>query len=102
MARALLIGNCQGVACLPRGRQNLSQQVSCCAGMSDSTKRARVRQPVVPLAQPLSSAQQREALQAREAGKTVMYQVDAWGHVETRFVRTQNVAAWQAKGFFVR
>jgi|GEM_PF-4436659 len=70
--------------------------------MSDSTKRPRVRKPVVPLTQPLSSAQQREALQAREAGKTVMYQVDAWGHVETRFVRTQNVAAWQAKGFFVR
>ena len=31
-----------------------------------------------------------------------MYHVDAWGHVETRFVRSQNVATWLAKGFFVR
>ncbi|TGE20847.1 hypothetical protein E5K02_25345 [Hymenobacter metallicola] len=61
-----------------------------------------MRKPAEPLAQPLSSAEQREALQAREVGKTVMYQIDAWGHVETRFVRSQNVATWEAKGFFVR
>ncbi|MBC6698426.1 hypothetical protein [Hymenobacter sp. BT190] len=70
--------------------------------MSDSPKRPRVRKPAEPLTQPLSSAEYREALQARETGKTVMYQIDAWGHVETRFVRPQNVAAWQAKGFFIR
>lgn len=70
--------------------------------MSNSTKRSRGRKSVEPLTQPLSSAEYREALQAREAGKTVMYQIDAWGHVETRFVRTQNVATWQAKGFVIR
>lgn len=43
-----------------------------------------------------------EKLQAREQGKTVMYKQDAWGHIETRFVRTQNVKAWEAKGFIVR
>ncbi|UOQ71591.1 hypothetical protein [Hymenobacter cellulosilyticus] len=70
--------------------------------MSESAKRTRVRKPAESLAPPLSSAEQRDALQAREAGKTVMYQIDAWGHIETRFVRTQNVAAWEAKGFFIR
>ncbi|MBO3270403.1 MULTISPECIES: hypothetical protein [Hymenobacter] len=70
--------------------------------MSDSTKRARVRKPVESPSTPLSSAEHLAALHAREAGKTVMYQVDAWGHVETRFVRSQNVEAWLAKGFFVR
>lgn len=43
-----------------------------------------------------------QLLQEREAGKTVMYRHDAWGHMETRFVRTQNVAAWEAKGFVRR
>ena len=42
-----------------------------------------------------------EALNAREQGKVIMYKQDAWGHVETRFVRTQNVKVWEAKGFFV-
>ncbi|GAB2959781.1 hypothetical protein GCM10027048_28950 [Hymenobacter coalescens] len=42
------------------------------------------------------------ALQSREQGKTVMYKQDAWGHIETRFVRPQNVKAWQAKGFILR
>jgi len=70
--------------------------------MSDSTKRARVRKPVEAPAPPLSPAEHLAALQVREAGKTIMYHVDAWGHVETRFVRPQNVAVWQAKGFVVR
>jgi hypothetical protein len=43
-----------------------------------------------------------EALNARETGKTVMCRQDAWGHIETRFVRTQNVKTWEAKGFIVR
>ncbi|GAB3243731.1 hypothetical protein GCM10027346_40790 [Hymenobacter seoulensis] len=43
-----------------------------------------------------------QSLHAREEGKTVMYKQDAWGHIETRFVRTQNVKVWEAKGFFVR
>ncbi|HEX8349435.1 MAG TPA: hypothetical protein VF598_05720 [Hymenobacter sp.] len=43
-----------------------------------------------------------ELLQMREQGKTVMYKQDAWGHIETRFVRTQNVKAWQEKGFVVQ
>ncbi|OUJ73436.1 hypothetical protein [Hymenobacter crusticola] len=70
--------------------------------MSDSTKRARVRKPAESPTPPQSPAEHLAALQAREMGKTIMYQVDAWGHVETRFVRSQNVAAWQAKGFVVR
>lgn len=70
--------------------------------MSDSTKRARVRKPAESSTASLSPAEHLAALHAREVGKTIMYQVDAWGHVETRFVRTQNVAAWLAKGFFVR
>lgn len=49
----------------------------------------------------VSHGAQMEALNAREQGKVVMYKQDAWGHVETRFVRTQNVKAWEAKGFFV-
>jgi len=70
--------------------------------MSDSTKRARVRKPAEAPAPALSTAEHLAALHAREAGKTIMYHVDAWGHVETRFVRSQNVDAWLAKGFFVR
>jgi hypothetical protein len=50
----------------------------------------------------LSHAEHMQALQAREQGKTVMYKQDAWGHIETRFVRTQNVKAWEEKGFVVR
>lgn len=50
----------------------------------------------------LSHAEQVQAMQQREAGKTVMYRQDAWGHMETRFVRTQNVAVWEAKGFLRR
>ncbi|WP_262908585.1 hypothetical protein [Hymenobacter translucens] len=42
------------------------------------------------------------ASHVREAGKTVMYKHDAWGHLETRFVRTSNVKAWEAKGFIAR
>lgn len=41
-------------------------------------------------------------MHTREQGKTVMYKQDAWGHIETRFVRTHNVKAWEAKGFIVR
>jgi len=70
--------------------------------MSDSTKRTRVRKPAEAPAAALSPAEHLLAVQTREAGKTIMYQVDAWGHVETRFVRPQNVAAWLAKGFVVR
>lgn len=43
-----------------------------------------------------------EALNAREQGKTAMYKQDAWGRIETRFVRTQNVKAWEEKGFILR
>jgi len=70
--------------------------------MSDSPKRPRVRKPAEAPAPSLSPAEHLVALHAREAGKTIMYHVDAWGHVETRFVRSQNVDAWLAKGFFVR
>ena len=68
--------------------------------MSSSTKRSR--KPVE--AQPTkyaSHAAQMEALNAREQGKVVMYKQDAWGHIETRFVRVQNVKVWEEKGFFV-
>jgi hypothetical protein len=72
--------------------------------MADSPKRTRARKPAESsvLSPPLSPAEHLAALQVREAGKTIMYQVDAWGHVETRFVRPQNVASWLAKGFVVR
>jgi hypothetical protein len=70
--------------------------------MSTPVKRPRARKPSEAAAPVLSHAQQLEALHAREEGKTVMYQQDAWGHIETRFVRTQNVKAWEAKGFIVR
>jgi hypothetical protein len=43
-----------------------------------------------------------QMLQQREQGKTVMYKQDAWGHIETRFVRLQNVKVWQDKGFVVQ
>ncbi len=46
-----------------------------------------------------SHGAQMEALNAREQGKVLMYKQDAWGHVETRFVRPQNVKVWEAKGF---
>ena len=46
-----------------------------------------------------SHSAQMEALNAREQGKVLMYKQDAWGHIETRFVRTQNVKVWEAKGF---
>jgi hypothetical protein len=49
----------------------------------------------------VSHSAQMEALNAREQGKVVMYKQDAWGHVETRFVRVQNVKVWEEKGFFV-
>lgn len=32
----------------------------------------------------------------------MMSRQDAWGHIETRFVRPQNVKTWEAKGFIVR
>ncbi|RPD45844.1 hypothetical protein DNI29_16985 [Hymenobacter sediminis] len=68
--------------------------------MSSSSKRPRkASEEAVPA---LSHADQLQALHQREAGKTVMYKHDAWGHMETRFVRTQNVAAWEAKGFLRR
>ncbi|WP_149867067.1 hypothetical protein [Solirubrum puertoriconensis] len=72
--------------------------------MATSTKRPRGGKPV-ETATPtvtLSHAEHMQALQAREQGKTVMYKQDAWGHIETRFVRTQNVKAWEEKGFVVR
>lgn len=68
--------------------------------MSTSVKRSRkASEEAVPA---ISHADQLLALHQREAGKTVMYRHDAWGHMETRFVRTQNVAAWEAKGFLKR
>ncbi|WP_155832947.1 hypothetical protein [Hymenobacter swuensis] len=67
---------------------------------SKSTKRPRKASEEAGPA--LSHAEQLQAMQQREAGKTVMYRHDAWGHMETRFVRTQNVAAWEAKGFIRR
>jgi hypothetical protein len=50
----------------------------------------------------MSHADNLLSLHTREQGKTVMYKQDAWGHVETRFVRTQNVPVWEAKGFTAR
>jgi hypothetical protein len=71
--------------------------------MSDSTKRARTRKPAEATPAPIvSHAEHLASLQAREVGKTVMYHQDAWGHIETRFVRPQNVKAWEEKGFRVR
>ncbi|QJX48661.1 hypothetical protein HMJ29_17745 [Hymenobacter taeanensis] len=70
--------------------------------MSTSVKRSRPRKASEEAAPVLSHADQLQALQKREEGKTVMYKQDAWGHIETRFVRTQNVKAWEEKGFFVR
>ncbi|MBO0359176.1 hypothetical protein J0X19_14540 [Hymenobacter sp. BT186] len=70
--------------------------------MSTPTKRSRPRKASEAIAAPVSHADQLVALQSREEGKTVMYKQDAWGHVETRFVRTHNVKAWEAKGFSVR
>ena len=72
------------------------------SGMSTSPKRPRPRKPSEVAAPIVSHADQLVALHQREEGKTVMYKQDAWGHIETRFVRTQNVKAWEAKGFFVR
>ena len=71
--------------------------------MSTPSRRSRAAKPAEPVPAPLlSHAEHMEKLQAREQGKTVMYKQDAWGHIETRFVRTQNVKAWEAKGFIVR
>ncbi|KAA9327154.1 hypothetical protein F0P96_18125 [Hymenobacter busanensis] len=70
--------------------------------MSTPTKRSRAKsaEPATPVF--VSHAEQMASLQAREQGKTVMYKQDAWGHIETRFVRTQNVKIWEEKGFVVR
>lgn len=70
--------------------------------MSTPAKRSRPRKSSEEAAPAISHADQLLALQSREEGKTVMYKQDAWGHIETRFVRTQNVKAWEEKGFFVR
>jgi hypothetical protein len=70
--------------------------------MSTTVKRPRPRRPSEEAVPVLSHAEQLHALHKREEGKTVMYKQDAWGHIETRFVRTQNVKAWEEKGFFVR
>lgn len=68
--------------------------------MSTTSKRPRPRKPSEPASAPLvSHADHLIALHAREQGKTVMYKHDAWGHLETRFVRTANVSVWEAKGF---
>ncbi len=70
--------------------------------MTAPTKRSAKRKSVeTPSNSFVSHAAQMEALNNREQGKTVMYKQDAWGHVETRFVRSQNVEAWKEKGFFV-
>ena len=70
--------------------------------MSTPIKRPRPRKAIDSVAPIISHADQLVALQTREEGKTVMYKQDAWGHIETRFVRTQNVQVGEAKGFFVR
>lgn len=70
--------------------------------MSSSPKRARPRKSAEAASAPvITHAEQMETLYAREQGKTMMYKHDAWGHMETRFVRTQNVKVWEAKGFLV-
>ncbi len=66
--------------------------------MSAPAKRSRKSAEASPTKYASHGAQM-EALNAREQGKVVMYKQDAWGHVETRFVRVQNVKAWEAKGF---
>ncbi|WP_055562643.1 hypothetical protein [Hymenobacter sp. AT01-02] len=70
--------------------------------MSTSVKRSRPPKAIEVAVPVLSHAEQLIALQKREEGKTVMYKQDAWGHIETRFVRTHNVKAWEEKGFHVR
>jgi stringent starvation protein B len=70
--------------------------------MSTPSKRPRARKAAEAVVVPVSHADQLVALHSREEGKTVMYKQDAWGHIETRFVRTQNVKAWEDKGFSVR
>lgn len=71
--------------------------------MSSSNKRPRGAKPAETAPSvTLSHAEHMQVLQTREQGKTVMYKQDAWGHIETRFVRSQNVKAWEAKGYIVR
>ncbi|SMB83493.1 hypothetical protein SAMN00120144_0711 [Hymenobacter roseosalivarius DSM 11622] len=70
--------------------------------MSTSVKRPRARKPIETTGPAMSHADHLLSLHTREQGKTVMYKQDAWGHIETRFVRTQNVPVWEAKGFTVR
>lgn len=71
--------------------------------MSTSVKRPRARKsPETAAPAAISHADHLLALHTREQGKTVMYKQDAWGHIETRFVRTQNVKVWEEKGFIVR
>lgn len=71
--------------------------------MATSSTRSRSRKSSETVTTPpVSHADHLLALQAREQGKTVMYKHDAWGHLETRFVRTANVAVWEAKGFHTR
>jgi len=71
--------------------------------MATSSTRSRPRKNSEPATAPIiSHADHLLALHAREQGKTVMYKHDAWGHLETRFVRTANVPVWEAKGFRTR
>jgi hypothetical protein len=70
--------------------------------MSTSVKRPRNRKVSEVVAEPISHADLLAALYIREEGKTVMYKHDAWGHLETRFVRPQNIKVWQEKGFLIR
>lgn len=70
--------------------------------MSTPVKRPRPRKSSEVAAPIVSHADQLVALHLREEGKVVMYKQDAWGHIETRFVRAQNVKVWEEKGFFVR
>ncbi|WP_139362195.1 hypothetical protein [Hymenobacter sp. CRA2] len=71
--------------------------------MSSSSKRPRASKTAETApAVTLSHAEHMQLLQSREQGKTVMYKQDAWGHIETRFVRSQNVKLWEAKGYLVR
>ncbi|TGE15321.1 hypothetical protein [Hymenobacter elongatus] len=70
--------------------------------MSTSVKRSRSPKSAERAVPVISYAEQLVASHTREEGKTIMYKQDAWGHIETRFVRSQNVKAWEEKGFFVR
>jgi hypothetical protein len=70
--------------------------------MVTPVKRTRHRKASEVVAEPISHADLLAALYSREEGKTVMYKHDAWGHLETRFVRTQNIKAWLDKGFLIR